>query len=83
MDAIQQLGHAAEAGDVEHVASLLREGVPVDAASGVGRPRTALDRAIWAEQPDVIRLLLDAGADPDQIIGEYGGTCPFGSPPRA
>ncbi|WAL67802.1 hypothetical protein ORV05_08520 [Amycolatopsis cynarae] len=50
VDAIQQLGYAAETGDVERVARLLREGVPVDAGNTVGRPRTALDRAIWAEQ---------------------------------
>lgn len=68
VDAIQQLGHAAETGDVERVACLLGEGVPVDARNTVGRPRTALDRAIWAEQTDVVRLLLASGADPDQEI---------------
>ncbi|MFI6785049.1 ankyrin repeat domain-containing protein [Micromonospora sp. NPDC050276] len=76
MEAIQQLGLAAEAGDVEQVARLLREGVPVDARNTIDRPRTALDRAIWAEQADVVRLLLASGADPDQPIGEYGEDTP-------
>ncbi|WP_236796573.1 ankyrin repeat domain-containing protein [Amycolatopsis sp. GM8] len=76
VDAIQQLGYAAETGDVERVGRLLREGVPVDARNPVGRPRTALDRAIWAEQTDVVRLLLASGADPEQPIGEYGENTP-------
>jgi ankyrin repeat protein len=76
MDAIQMLGHASETGDVEQVARLLRDGVSVDAKNTVGRHRTALDRAIWAEQTDVVRLLLASGADPDQPIGEYGEDTP-------
>ena len=76
MDPIQQLGHAPEIGDVDQVARLLQEGVPADDRNTVGRPRTALDRAIWAEQADVVRLLLAAGVDADQPIGEYGEDTP-------
>ncbi|MGC4744307.1 ankyrin repeat domain-containing protein [Micromonospora sp. DT201] len=76
MDEIQQLGHAAEIGDLQQVARLLNAGVPVDARNIVDRSRTALDRAIWAEQAEVVRLLLESNADPDQRIGEYGEDVP-------
>ena len=77
MDAIQRLADAAETGDVEQVARLLREGVPADASSTEGWSRTALDRAIVAKQTDVVRLLLAAGADLEQRIGEYHETVPL------
>ncbi len=77
MDAIQRLADAAETGDAEQVARLLREGVPADASSTEGWSRTALDRAIVAEQTDVVRLLLAAGADPDQRTGAYHEDMPL------
>jgi hypothetical protein len=76
MDEIDRLGLAAETGDLEEVARLVQAGVPVDAKHSTGRARTALDRAIWAEQTEVVRLLLASGADPDQEIGEYGEDMP-------
>jgi hypothetical protein len=58
---------AAAAGAREKVAVLLW-GVPVG-GTGQGR-RTTLDLALWARHGDVIRQLLDAGADTEQRIGE-------------
>jgi ankyrin repeat protein len=76
MDEIDRLGLAAETGDLEEVARLVQAGVPVDAKHSTGRARTALDRAIWAEQTEAVRLLLASDADPDQEIGEYGEDMP-------
>ena len=77
MDAIQRLADAAETGDVEQVARLLREDVPADARNTEGWSRMALDRAILAGQTDVVRLLLAAGADPNQRVGDYKETMPL------
>ena len=77
MDAIQRLADAAETGDVEQVARLLREDIHADARNTEGWSRMALDRAILAGQTNVVRLLLAAGADPNQRIGDYKETMPL------
>ncbi len=58
------LGYAAETGDLVTLARLLGQGVPADARPASDRGRTALDRAIWAEQTEAVQLLLAAGAIP-------------------
>ncbi|MFJ8887534.1 ankyrin repeat domain-containing protein [Streptomyces sp. NPDC102402] len=65
----EQLVQAAEDGDTALVARLLDEGVPVDAYRAGGR--TALDLAVRQGHSDVARLLLAAGADPEQRAGEW------------
>ncbi|MFD6279241.1 ankyrin repeat domain-containing protein [Streptomyces sp. NPDC060209] len=66
----EQLVQAAEDGDAALVTRLLAEGVPVDAYRAGGR--TALDLAVRHGHGDLVRLLVDAGADPEQRAGEYG-----------
>ncbi|WP_405952173.1 ankyrin repeat domain-containing protein [Streptomyces prunicolor] len=51
------------------------QAVPVE-GTGTGR-RTALDPAVWTGHDDVVRQLLDAGADPDQRIGEHQEMVPL------
>jgi ankyrin repeat protein len=75
MKQIDTLISAAKAGAVREVADLIDQGVPVDATNG--SHRTALDLAVWADQVAVVRLLLSAGADPEQKIGEYGEDYPL------
>lgn len=75
MDAIEQLVRAAQDGDEKRVARLLTDGVEPDARSA--KHRTALDLAVWARQVGVVRLLLAAGADPEQSIGEYSEDMPL------
>ncbi|MEU5169060.1 MULTISPECIES: ankyrin repeat domain-containing protein [Streptomyces] len=70
----EQLARAAEAGDADVVARLLGEGVPVDTCGG---GRTALDLAVRHGHDDLVRLLLEAGADPEQQAGEYGELTPL------
>ncbi|MFJ8978512.1 ankyrin repeat domain-containing protein [Streptomyces sp. NPDC102282] len=68
-DTARELVRAAEDGDAALVAGLLDEGVPADhRADG----RTALDLAVRHGHGDVVRLLLAAGADPEQEAGEWG-----------
>ncbi|MFJ6851384.1 ankyrin repeat domain-containing protein [Streptomyces sp. NPDC091271] len=66
----EQLVQAAEDGDVALVTRLLDAGVPVD-AHGAER-RTALDLAVRHGRGEVARLLVAAGADPEQPAGEWG-----------
>ncbi|MCB5908202.1 ankyrin repeat domain-containing protein [Streptomyces pinistramenti] len=75
MDSVEQLVRAAVDGDGEQVTRLLGEGVPVDARDR--EHRTALDRALWAGQLSSVSLLLSAGADTEQPIGEYRETLPL------
>jgi ankyrin repeat protein len=75
IEQIEALTSAAKAGAAREVADLIDQGVPVDAKNG--SHRTALDLAVWANQVAVVRLLLSAGADPEQKIGEYGEDYPL------
>ncbi|MEV6395490.1 ankyrin repeat domain-containing protein [Streptomyces sp. NPDC051907] len=75
VDTVEQMVRAAADGDEERVAGLLDMGVPVDAVNS--QHRTALDVALWAGHTDVVRLLVGAGADPRQSIGEYSEDTPL------
>lgn len=70
-----QLTRAADDGDANLVARLLGEGVGVDAPDSEGR--TALDLAVRRGHADVVRLLIAAGADPEQRAGEYQESTPL------
>ncbi|CAD5970212.1 ankyrin repeat domain-containing protein [Streptomyces cyaneofuscatus] len=76
MDVPDRLALAAGDGDVAAVARLLSDGVEVDGLGGDGR--SALDLAVHAGHVDVVRVLLDAGADPRQRAGAYGEVTPLG-----
>ncbi|MCX4679304.1 ankyrin repeat domain-containing protein [Streptomyces sp. NBC_01433] len=69
------LVEAAEGGDVFLVARLLAEGAAVDARNSMGR--TALDLASFRGHPEVVRLLITAGADPEQPAGEHRESTPL------
>ncbi|MGW5851423.1 ankyrin repeat domain-containing protein [Streptomyces sp. NPDC055254] len=60
---------AAEAGDAVRVAELLAAGAALDERSSAAR--TALDLAVDAGHAEVVRLLLEAGADPTADAGPY------------
>jgi ankyrin repeat protein len=75
MDVADRLTAAAAAGDIEVLTDLLSTGIAVDAVDG--RRRTALDRAVWAGMTDAVRLLVAAGADVEQPIGEYREDTPL------
>ncbi|MER5808017.1 ankyrin repeat domain-containing protein [Streptomyces sp. NPDC002033] len=70
-----ELVRAAEAGDAAEIARLLGRGVDADARSAEGR--TALDLAVCAGRADPVRLLLTAGADPEQVTGPYREELPL------
>src|SRR6476646_8869768 len=70
-----ELWRLASVGDLGGVASFLSRGVPVDARNQVGL--TPLYGALTAEHFDMVKLLLQAGADPDQTIGEHGEDLPI------
>ncbi len=58
------LERAVQRGDLEKVLSLLESGVPVS----VENPRygtQAINWAVFADNPEMVRVLLEAGADPD------------------
>lgn len=56
---------AASMGETDEVAALINEGAEVDAADTEGT--TALLYAAYNMDPEMIRLLLDAGADPNTM----------------
>jgi hypothetical protein len=102
MEKVAALTSAAGAGDVERVAGLLAEGVPVDAENeqhytalnvamtadvtshlaalrGVAPPQAGSSPARGAaDRVGVVRLLLRAGADPEQPVSEYHESFPLG-----
>ncbi|MFD9498022.1 ankyrin repeat domain-containing protein [Streptomyces sp. NPDC060035] len=75
--AADRLVRAAEDGDASQVARLLGEGVPVDAARKGGRGLTALDIAVQRGHADVVRVLVEAGADLGQPVHDYGEHTPL------
>ncbi|MFC9861127.1 MULTISPECIES: ankyrin repeat domain-containing protein [unclassified Streptomyces] len=75
MGIADHLVEAAEAGDAFLVARLLAEGAGVDTRNSVGR--TALDLAASRGHPEVVRLLITAGADPEQRAGEHREPTPL------
>lgn len=72
-DTARLLSQAAASGDDQQVAAVLSAGAPPDLREN-GRGRTALDLAVWNNHPNVVRILLAAGADPDAEMGEYRET---------
>ncbi|MCA1220377.1 ankyrin repeat domain-containing protein [Streptomyces sp. 8L] len=66
--------HAARQGDIGAVRRLLLSGVSADASD---KRRTALDWSIFCNYPEVVHALLEAGADPEQRIGEYRENLPL------
>lgn len=75
-DLADRLARAAGDGDAAAVVRLLSDGTEVDGLGGDGR--TALDLAVHAGHVDVVRVLLEAGADPRQKAGAYGEVTPLG-----
>jgi ankyrin repeat protein len=71
-DADEPLRAAAIAGGEEAVRYLLSRGAVVDAADG--NLRTALSRSVAFDQHEVVRVLLEGGADPRQADPESGWT---------
>ncbi|ROQ69354.1 ankyrin repeat protein [Streptomyces sp. 840.1] len=75
MDMTDQLVRSADDGDAVSVARLLKHVAAVDAVGTGGR--TALDTAAERGHADVVRLLLGAGADPQQRAGEHQESTPL------
>ena len=63
------------ANDVVQVKAALDAGVNVDAKDAQNRDRTALHDAAWEGNANVVKLLLNAGADID--VGDRGGQTPL------
>lgn len=62
-DPVSRLLTAAGQGDADEVLRLLDEGVPIDAVDNGRFPFTALMHAAFRGRVEVVRLLLDRGAD--------------------
>jgi ankyrin repeat protein len=75
MNLADQLVRSADAGDVVSVARQLELGAAVNAPDTGGR--TALEVAAGRGHADVVRRLLDAGADREQRAGEYEESTPL------
>ncbi|MFI1208760.1 ankyrin repeat domain-containing protein [Streptomyces sp. NPDC020802] len=71
-----RLARAAEGGDAAGVARLLAEGAQVDDPNPSSW-RTPLDLAVHHGHLDVVRLLIHAGTDLAQRVGEYHETSPL------
>lgn len=56
---------AAQFGYIERVKELLSENPELVHGSDRDRPNSALLRAVWGNQPAIVQLLLDHGADPN------------------
>ncbi len=76
-DGAHDLHVAARAGDLAQVQKLVESGVPVDARVQWGQ--TALALAAAQNHPDVVRYLLDHGADPSYREGFFGTSVLEGS----
>ena len=63
MEMIRQLHEAVKQMDSEKVAALLKQGVPADSRLVEGGP-TPLYEAVCLSDPGIVKLLLNAGADP-------------------
>ncbi|MFI5862555.1 ankyrin repeat domain-containing protein [Streptomyces sp. NPDC051546] len=73
--AADELVRAVEAGDEAALTRLLGRGVPADAPDRDGR--TALDLAVREGREGAVRVLLAAGADPEQATGPYDEELPL------
>lgn len=62
------LASAAALGDVEITRILIESGADLDASSGLGMRRTALDRALGNDNIECVRMLLEAGADSNLAV---------------
>ncbi|OCT47211.1 ankyrin repeat protein [Cladophialophora carrionii] len=67
------LYYAASYGLTETVRSLVQAGANLDDCAG-RYGGTALHAAVWRKQPEILDILLDAGADP--TIKDYNGASP-------
>ncbi|WP_312847683.1 ankyrin repeat domain-containing protein, partial [Streptomyces sp. WAC08241] len=74
-DRVEQLTRAAEDGEAAVVARSPSAGVGADAPNTARR--TALDLAAREGHAETVRLLLAAGADPQQQTGEYAESTPL------
>ena len=68
----EHLLEAANRGDLDTVRFLIASGAPVNAADAQGV--TPLHRAAWADNVEIVRLLLEAGADPSLQDNNYRAT---------
>ncbi|MDD9381311.1 ankyrin repeat domain-containing protein [Streptomyces sp. ZAF1911] len=73
--AADELVRASRAGDEAAVSRLLSRGVPVDARDAEGC--TGMYLAVHEGRDGVVRVLLAAGADPEQITGLYAEDLPL------
>jgi ankyrin repeat protein len=74
---IEQLGYAAEQGEIEYVQDLISIGVNVNKkATGYHPGCTALMNAATMNNHEVVNILLAAGAEPN-IVGDFGYTALF------
>jgi hypothetical protein len=76
-DSIERLVVAAAEGRDRDVSDLLRLGTPVDGRATGCSGRTALDMALSGQHVECVRILLAAGANPEQRIGRWGQTTPL------
>ncbi|OIJ35119.1 hypothetical protein BK826_09080 [Rothia kristinae] len=65
LEALNQVFDLAREGRAEELAAALDQGIPVNLTNANGD--TLLILAAYREQPAVVRLLLERGADPDRI----------------
>lgn len=72
-DATRQLFDAAEAGDVPSASALLRDYPACAKRRSAGGP-TLLHACVWANDPEMVRVLLAAGAPRDALWGDSAHT---------
>jgi ankyrin repeat protein len=68
----QSLNEAIAAGDSGQVAVLLSAGAPVNTRNDLGR--TPLLEAVWADRADLVRMLIERGADVTARHSDGGST---------